>query len=251
MAAPSGTGGTSNGIGGIAFGGGIEVVTNAGSQMLNDTVYGNTATGGTGLNSGDAYGGGIDDVSGGLTIVNVTVTANTAAVVAPTSGGAAGTPFGGGIDNDTSESPGDPALDLYNVLDAGNTAAGSPDFFGAAATASYNLLGDGTGASGFSGAGDNNQVGTSGAPTNALFSASGLTNNGGSTNTITLQTGSPALGAGNVAAAISFGLTTDQRGTGFARVVNSAVDIGAVEAQGRHRPRAWGLIFPAPLPRPA
>ncbi|HTU25196.1 MAG TPA: Ig-like domain repeat protein [Pirellulales bacterium] len=225
-----GAGGADDGIGGLADGGGIEV-TGTGSQLLNDTVYGNTATGGAGRNSGSSYGGGIDDFSGGLTIVNTTVAANTAAVVAAESGGTTGTPFGGGIDNNTSETPGDSNLVLYNVLDATNTAAGSPDLSGAAATATNNLIGNGTGSSGVTNGSSGNQVGTTGTPINPLFSASGLVNNGGSTSTVTLQTGSTALGAGNVAAAISYGLTTDQRGAGFARVVNNAVDIGAVEAQ--------------------
>jgi hypothetical protein len=166
-----------------------------------------------------------------LTIVNSTVAANTAAVVAPVSGGTAGTPFGGGIDNNTSETPGDLALDVYNTLDATNTAAGSPDFKGTAAIANSNLLGDGTGAVGFGVVSDNNQVGTSISPINPLFAVAGLIGNGGNTNTVTLQTGSPALAAGNVAAATAAGLTTDQRGTGFSRIVNGAVDIGAVETQ--------------------
>jgi hypothetical protein len=43
------------------------------------------------------------------------------------------------------------------------------------------------------------------------------------------QPGSPALGAGN-AALIPAGVTTDQRGVGYARVVNGSLDLGSVEA---------------------
>jgi hypothetical protein len=55
-----------------------------------------------------------------------------------------------------------------------------------------------------------------------------LANNGGLTLTHALLPGSPAINAGNNAFATG---TTDQRGTGFARIVGAAVDIGAFEAQ--------------------
>ena len=54
-----------------------------------------------------------------------------------------------------------------------------------------------------------------------------LANNGGPTLTHALYSNSPALDAGNNAAAAS--LTTDQRGTGFNRVLAGTVDIGAFE----------------------
>lgn len=54
-----------------------------------------------------------------------------------------------------------------------------------------------------------------------------LADNGGLTPTHSLETGSPALDAGNNAAALEF----DQRGEGFPRVVGSAADIGAFEQQ--------------------
>jgi hypothetical protein len=56
-----------------------------------------------------------------------------------------------------------------------------------------------------------------------------LANNGGPTPTMAPNAGSPAIDAGSNAAAA--GLTTDQRGSGFPRIVNGAVDIGAVEVQ--------------------
>jgi hypothetical protein len=52
-----------------------------------------------------------------------------------------------------------------------------------------------------------------------------VNDNGGSTATLALRAGSPALDAG-----ASVSTTTDQRGVGFARVVGSAVDIGAFES---------------------
>ena len=56
-----------------AFGGGIENVV-AGTELLNDTVSGNTANGGNGY----AGGGGIADDSIGMLIVNATIARNTA-----------------------------------------------------------------------------------------------------------------------------------------------------------------------------
>lgn len=53
-----------------------------------------------------------------------------------------------------------------------------------------------------------------------------LANNGGPTQTCELNPNSPAIDAGNN----SGGSVTDQRGTGFPRIVGSAPDIGAVEA---------------------
>jgi hypothetical protein len=57
-----------------------------------------------------------------------------------------------------------------------------------------------------------------------------LTNNGGITQTMMPQGGSPAINAGLTSAAA--GITYDQRGPGFPRVVGVAVDIGAVEVPG-------------------
>src|SRR5206468_417447 len=54
-----------------------------------------------------------------------------------------------------------------------------------------------------------------------------LANNGGPTLTYAPQVGSPVIDAGSNPA----GLTTDQRGTGFARVSGLATDIGAFEQQ--------------------
>ncbi len=54
-----------------------------------------------------------------------------------------------------------------------------------------------------------------------------LADNGGPTRTLALGKGSPAIDAGNNAAALAF----DQRGDGFARVAGTAADIGAFEVQ--------------------
>ncbi len=60
-----------------------------------------------------------------------------------------------------------------------------------------------------------------------------LANNGGPTQSMALLPGSPAIDAGSVALAVDANdipLTTDQRGIGFPRVINGAVDIGAYES---------------------
>jgi predicted outer membrane repeat protein len=56
-----------------------------------------------------------------------------------------------------------------------------------------------------------------------------LTNNGGPTRTMLPLAGSPAIDLGNPA--YNSTLIQDQRGTGFARIVQGRVDIGAVETQ--------------------
>ena len=61
-----------------------------------------------------------------------------------------------------------------------------------------------------------------------------LANNGGSTRTQALFTGSPAINAGSN----PLNLTTDQRGAGFPRVVGAAADMGAFE----------GSVAPPPPP---
>ena len=57
-----------------------------------------------------------------------------------------------------------------------------------------------------------------------------LSDAGGPTLLRRLVVGSPALNAGNNAEVLA-GVTTDQRGTGFARIVGGIVDIGAFESQ--------------------
>jgi len=62
--------------------------------------------------------------------------------------------------------------------------------------------------------------------------------NGGPTRTRALQAGSPAINAGSN----PLGLTTDQRGTGFPRVVGAAADMGAYEFATATTPVVQGRI---------
>jgi hypothetical protein len=229
----AGTGtGTMAGPGGSSVGGGAEIFTDPGSELLNDTVYGNNATGASGSTSGDATGGGISDDSGGQTLVNVTVTANIASVVAPAANGTPGEAAGGGIWAGS-------ALEMQNSLVAGNMAldntgtnigADGPDYSGTVTNSDSNLIGDATDSSGFS-TSNGDQLGTTMNPIDPLFALAGLTNNGGNNDTVALQLGSPALGKGDVGVTIANSLANDQRGAGFPRVVAGKTDIGALETQ--------------------
>ncbi len=153
-------------------------------------------------------GGGIDNNTGLLTVVNCTLT-NDSAV----SGG------GGGMLN-----TGTATLD--NTIVAGNAASnGDNDIQGAlAAAGSNNLIGDGTGMTGISNGSNGNQVGSEATPINPLLGP--LANNGGPTETVALLPDSPAIDHGSNAL-IPAGVTTDQRG--YIRIVNAVVDIGAYE----------------------
>ncbi|HAH49236.1 MAG TPA: hypothetical protein DCM07_31235, partial [Planctomycetaceae bacterium] len=57
-----------------------------------------------------------------------------------------------------------------------------------------------------------------------------LKDNGGPTKTHALLSDSAAINAGDNIAATNAGLTTDQRGTGFSRIVSDIIDIGAFES---------------------
>ena len=159
-----------------AEGGGIY---NSGTMTVSDsTLSGNAAE----PASGPGLGGGIYNSSAAaLTLTNTTISGNTAY----SSG------VGGGVDNAGT-------LTLLNTIVAGNSATTGPDVDGAVAgsgASSGNLIGDGTDMTGISnGDAYSNQVGTSGSPIDADLGA--LQNNGGPTDTMALQSGSPAIAAG-------------------------------------------------------
>ncbi len=71
---------------------------------------------------------------------------------------------------------------------------------------------------------------TSGTAAAAGLDPTGLQDNGGPTATIALFAGGTAVNAG-LNANVPGGITTDGRGSGFARIVGAAVDIGAFEVQ--------------------
>ena len=200
-------------------GGGISVLTGGTLTLTDATISSNTATAGGGVdvyagtatmnnvtiqgNTTTETGGGIYN-DGTVTLVNVTISGNGAAL------------GGGGIDNrDTatltnvtiSNNSGDGFLQenyastnatLKNTLIANNTPANC-DLHKALTSQGYNLSSDNSCASSFTAPGDLNN-------TNPLLGA--LADNGGSTQTHALQTGSPAIDAGTNTGCPS----ADQRG---------------------------------------
>ena len=174
--------------------------------IINSTVSGNFA----------ASGGGIAFDDGRLTISNSTVTGNSANL------GGGGVFTGGG------------ELILGNSLVAGNKAStGDKEIQNTGTTISqgHNLFGE-KGASGVS-AGTTlvaNDLILAGAITTAIGP---LADNGGPTQTHLPVAGGPAIDAGNNSLILQ-GVTTDQRGLGFPRIVSGTVDIGAVEKIIKH-----------------
>jgi predicted outer membrane repeat protein len=170
--------------------------------LLNSTVSGNAARTGGGILSG-AIG-----ATGNLSVVNCTITSNSADV------------NGGGI-----ESTG--ILSTMNTLVASNSAGTGtgPDIHGNVISNGHNLLGDASGSSGLSNGFHGDLVGSAGSRINPRLGA--LADNGGPTKTHMLQSGSPAIDAGDNAALALYDIATDQRGGD--RRIGLAVDIGALE----------------------
>jgi hypothetical protein len=161
--------------------------------------------------------------SGTLTIIASTLTRN--------NGGGAG----GGVYN-TGEAT------AVNSLFALNTAASSPDYFGSFSTQGHNLIGNNSGAFGFFVGNDSDIVGTPGAPVDPLIFP--LAGNGGPTRTVALQSGSPALDAGDDSIlGPPFNVETDQRGE--PRENGAHVDIGAYETIVGTPPQLGGITIPS------
>lgn len=149
------------------------------------------------------------------TINNVTIVGNTAAQA------------GGGVYSENSAFIGSNAPTFSNTIIAGNTGGSEPDCTGSTQSAGYNAVGVGGGCTGFSAA-KNDTQGTAGDP---LFQVTGPSGSfGGTTPTISLPSGSPAINAGNPAAPGSGNgacEATDQRGA--TRPAGGRCDIGAFE----------------------
>ncbi len=169
--------------------------------LVNSTVSGNFA----------ASGGGIAFDDGRLTVSNSTVTGNSADL------------GGGGIFTGGGE------LVLGNSIVAGNKAPVDKEIqsFGTVISQGRNLFGE-KGASGVT-AGIKltaNDLILAGAIATAI---SPLANNGGQTQTHLPVAGGPVINAGDNNSILQ-GVTADQRGIGFLRIMDGTVDIGAVES---------------------
>jgi hypothetical protein len=191
---------TGNSAGTTAIPGGGGGIYNQDSNLtLSDsTLYGNSAN----------RGGGIDNhlsvSSTALTVSNSTLYGNSAAV-------------GGGICNDAG------TLQALDTIVAGDTASSTgPDFNGSLTSQGHNLIGVGSGGSGYAAS---DLVGSSATPMDPKLGP--LQNNGGPTQTLALLVGSPAIKAGDITGAPHY----DQRGPGYPRTVNGTIDIGAFEVQ--------------------
>jgi hypothetical protein len=183
------------------------------ATLTNCTISGNTG-------AGTKTGGGVDNSSedkGATTnLINCTVTNNTILekkdIVNTNAGGLYSGKFGNG----------NAKINLKNTVVVSNSNPQiRQDAGGAVASQGNNLLSD-------------QSLNTL---TGDLFSNTPLLaplgNYGGPTQTHALLPGSPAIGAGdNSVTDAPLNSSTDQRGTGFARQVGSAVDIGAFESQG-------------------
>ncbi len=181
------------------LGGGIAQWGAARLTITNSTISGNNATGTT---SAVGYGGGLF-YNTLITVTNCTVFGNTAKAV------------GGNIFRNASTLTMGNTIVGGGVLTAGAVAANGIDVYGAVTSTGYNLI-QNTGGYTISGTTTGNQLGI-----NPKMFLPG--NYGGTTPTCLPMSNSPAINAGNPA--LNSG--TDQRG--FARLIGTQGDIGAVE----------------------
>ena len=192
------TNGNSVATGGTGSGGGV---FNGGDLLLeNCTFSANTAQGGRGGhnpllgsghggNGGWGLGGAVADTKT-LTLRNCTLSANTAVGGLGGTGktnGVDGAGQGGGIYRTNATTS-----QLGNMLIAGNTGAnGGPDVFGQFTSEGFNLVGKADNSTGFTAS---DKTGTVANPLDPKLSP--LADNGGSTDTMALLPGSPAIDAG-------------------------------------------------------
>jgi hypothetical protein len=180
--------------------------------LVASTVSNNTAT---------RFSGGIDNDRGSLNVTNSTISGNSAA----TFGGIATYQGTANISNSTitnNNGTGLANLSGSNTTLTSSIVAGNinnNDVSGVLISNGNNLIGNGSG-TGLSNGVNQDLVGTAASPLDPLLES--LQNNGGSTPTHDLLTGSPAIDAGSN----PLGLTTDQRGLDRE---NSQIDIGSVE----------------------
>jgi predicted outer membrane repeat protein len=205
--------GSGSSLSSVFRGGGGLVNSGATVNISNSTVSGNSS-------GCDCGGGGLTTFGGATTnLRNVTIANNTAS---------AG-PGGGIISAITGFSSG--TINIGNTIVADNTATSNPDINGAIVSQGFNLVRARGSSTGYV---------ASDLPNGSNPSLQALANNGGSTQTHRLFAGSAAIDAGSNALAVDpatgAALTTDQRGNGFARIIDGngdstvTVDIGAFES---------------------
>ncbi|MHB8626739.1 MAG: choice-of-anchor Q domain-containing protein [Aggregatilineales bacterium] len=201
-----------------AYGGGIANRYNGTLTISNSTIFGNSVgVGGGGIfndgpltidnstvssNSATTYGGGIFN-QGTLTVNNSTVFGNS---VSNSSYG-----FGGGIYSYIYMG----AISIGSTIVAANTSLSGPDVYGAFTSQGYNLVKDPTGSTGLNQPTDQTNL-------DPLLNPLAL-NSPGTTQTMSLQANSPAIGSGSCT--LTPVVTTDQRGVQR----KNPCDVGAYE----------------------
>ena len=211
------SGNTAGGDGGGIFSSTLADLSTTSATVLNSTISGNTAS----------QGGGLYNINGLTRVVHSTVTANHAR-------------SGGGLMSFGDEGA---RMDVQGSIVAGNFADAAGTTPNDVATQvdptdtryhslGYNVIGRAGAHVDFSQ--EFNATGDqTGVTDPAALKLGALADNGGPTKTHKLLARSVALDAGDPAfdpAAFTPQLTTDQRGEGFARVVNGRIDVGAFEA---------------------
>jgi predicted outer membrane repeat protein len=193
---------------GTGGGGAIKVTANGTLRLTNSTVT---------LNTSNTNGGGFFQDTGTTTLINTTFAANTADADTNNTGNGGGLFQSGGT------------VSLGNSIVASNLDLSSgtlhPDYSGTFSTLGHNLIGITQGGAGLVNGANGDLSGNTGAPLNPRLTA------GGGTTWYVPQVTSPAVNAGDNALldrnAWPSAPARDQRGQ--YRVVNSTVDIGAVE----------------------
>ena len=226
------SGNTAQGTAAGAYAGGIYVMDAGINLILNSTISGNSANGT--LGGGGVYHNQTVASGGSLTIKNSTISGNTALGTGAKGGGIfqnQGTmyvDFSTIYGNSAAASGGNISasalstsnISLYNTIVANPVAGGNINNVAQVTSVGYNLFSDSPSAA----------IAVSPGVlinTNPLLGT--LQNNGGPTQTLAIDTSSPAYNVGdpNVTGAPTF----DQRGAGYTRIRGFNIDIGAYEVQ--------------------
>jgi hypothetical protein len=230
------------GSGGSSQGAGV-FVSNGHIHLDNSTIFSNTAKGGLGIGAlsgscactvysagGSAAGGGLYLSSGTVSLVGDTVASNQAltgfqhAPMGPSSGGGIAIPLPSAPGLPLTSTGTNTTLIANNVQDSGN--ANNGDDVSGAITSSYSLIGETAGATITDNGGNIFDEDPS-------LDPRGLCRNGGPTQTVALQIGSPAIDVGGNALCASASPTglggIDQRGYSRFPHGDNLCDIGAFE----------------------